>query len=246
MEQVRLQKVIAEAGIASRRASEKLILDGRVTVNGKSVTEMGVKINPEIDKVEVDGESITLGKPKLYILFYKPQGVLSTMNDPSGRPNLGDFFEDLLSSHRIYHVGRLDQESEGLLLLTNDGLLAHRATHPSFGLQKKYWVEVEGAITPQAIGSLKEGVELEDGYARADETRILREISPTHQWWELTIHEGRYHVVRRMIATLGLEVLRLIRTDFGPLSIGEMKPGRYRYLNPSEQENLFKTLLIKP
>ena len=243
---VRLQKIMAEAGIASRRASETLIHEGRVSINGKIVTEMGLKIDPEKDEVQVDGETLKLKKPKLYILFYKPRGVLSTMNDPSGRPNLGDFFKDILGTHRIYHVGRLDQESEGLLLLTNDGVLAHRATHPSYGLQKKYLVEVEGSINPNAIDILKRGVDLDDGIAKADEARVVREISPSHQWWELTIHEGRYHVVRRMIATLGLEVLRLIRTDFGPLNLGEIKAGRYRYINQSEQEKLFNLLSIKP
>ena len=141
MSLIRLQKILADAGIASRRASEQLILDGRVSVDGNQIFELGSKFDPEISKVEVDGEAIKLNKVKTYLAFYKPRGVISTMSDPEGRPNLGDFFEE--RNERLFHVGRLDKESEGLILLTNDGTFTHRATHPSYGMNKKYLLEME-------------------------------------------------------------------------------------------------------
>ena len=146
---VRLHKVLAEAGVASRRASEELILDGRVSVDGIQITELGYKIDPEINQVEVDGEAISVNKSKIYLAFYKPKGILSTMSDPEGRPNLGDFFQG--RNDRLFHVGRLDKDSEGLILLTNDGDVTHRATHPSYGLVKRYLVEIEGTLNKADI-----------------------------------------------------------------------------------------------
>lgn len=241
-DQVRLHKFLAEAGVASRRASEELILEGRVSVNNQQITTLGSKIDPEKDKVMVDGETISLFKSKTYLLFHKPAGVLSTMSDPEGRPCLGDFFDD--RSERLFHVGRLDKESEGLILLTNDGEVTHRATHPSYGLNKKYLVEVEGEIQAQHLTALKKGIDLEDGLARALEISLLRQ-TPTSAWLEITIHEGRYHIVRRMFEALELPVIRLIRTEFGPLQLGETKAGRFRHLNQSEIENLFTAIKLK-
>ena len=242
MSLIRLQKILADAGIASRRASEQLILDGRVSVDGNQIFELGIKFDPEISKVEVDGEAIKLNKVKTYLAFYKPRGVISTMSDPEGRPNLGDFFEE--RNERLFHVGRLDKESEGLILLTNDGTFTHRATHPSYGMNKKYLLEIEGQFLKEHIDRLLKGVVLEDGMARALEVKVVREVNPKHHWVEVSLHEGRFHIIRRMFEFLEIEVIRLIRTEFGPISIGEIKEGRWRALNSVEVDNLYKVLKL--
>jgi len=241
--QIRLNKIIADAGIASRRAADQLILEGRVSVDGQVVLELGNKFDPEISDIKVDGESLNVNKSKTYLAFHKPAGVISTMSDPEGRSNLGDYFKD--RKDRLYHVGRLDKDSEGLILLTNDGELAHRATHPSYGLEKRYLVEVEGEFNKQLSDQLLQGVRLEDGLARAVKVVHARAVSKNHHWVEITIHEGRYHIIRRLIESLGLKVMRLIRLDFGPITLGEMKPGRHRVLNSQEMTNLFTALKIK-
>jgi len=238
----RLQKVLADAGIASRRASEQLILDGRVSVDGIQITELGTKVDPEISKVEVDGEAIRVVKTKVYLAFHKPVGVLSTMTDPNDRPSLGDYFKD--RKERLFHVGRLDRESEGLILMTNDGDVAHRATHPSYGMVKKYLVEIESVLTKEQISEMLKGIMLEDGLARALEIRTVREISPKHSWVEISIHEGRNHIVRRMLDFFEIPVARLVRTDFGPILLAETGVGRYRTLNEVELTKLFKVLKI--
>ena len=242
MAQTRLNKIIADAGIASRRAADQLILEGRVSVDGEVITELGNKFDPEICDIKVDGESLSISKSKTYLAFHKPAGVISTMSDPEGRSNLGDFFKD--RKDRLYHVGRLDKDSEGLILLTNDGELAHRATHPSYGLEKRYLVEIEGEFNKQLSDQLLQGVRLEDGLARAVKVIHARAVSRNHHWIEITIHEGRYHIIRRLIESLGLKVLRLIRLDFGPISLGDMKPGRHRVLNSQEMTNLFNLLKL--
>jgi 23S rRNA pseudouridine2605 synthase len=241
--QIRLNKIIADAGIASRRAADQLILEGRVSVDGQVVLELGNKFDPEISDIKVDGESLNVNKSKTYLAFHKPAGVISTMSDPEGRSNLGDYFKD--RKDRLYHVGRLDKDSEGLILLTNDGELAHRATHPSYGLEKRYLVEIEGEFNKQLSDQLLQGVRLEDGLARAVKVVHARAVSKNHHWVEITIHEGRYHIIRRLIESLGLKVMRLIRLDFGPITLGEMKPGRHRVLNSQEMTNLFTALQLK-
>jgi 23S rRNA pseudouridine2605 synthase len=238
----RLQKVLADAGIASRRASEQLILDGRVSVDGYQITELGTKVDPEISKVEVDGETIKISKTKIYLAFHKPIGILSTMTDPDGRPSLGDYFKE--RKERLFHVGRLDRESEGLILMTNDGDLAHRASHPSYGMVKKYLVEIESVLTREQISEMSKGIMLEDGLARALDIRTVREISPKHSWVEISIHEGRNHIVRRMLDFYEIPVARLIRTEFGPILLAETGVGRYRNLNEVELTKLFKDLKI--
>lgn len=242
MAQTRLNKIIADAGIASRRAADQLILEGRVSVDGEVITELGNKFDPEICDIKVDGESLYISKSKTYLAFHKPAGVISTMSDPEGRSNLGDFFKD--RKDRLYHVGRLDKDSEGLILLTNDGEFAHRATHPSYGLEKRYLVEIEGEFNKQLSDQLLQGVRLEDGLARAVKVIHARAVSRNHHWVEITIHEGRYHIIRRLIESLGLKVLRLIRLDFGPISLGDMKSGRHRILNSQEMTNLFNFLKL--
>ncbi len=239
----RLNKIIADAGVASRRGADQLILDGRVCVDDQIVIELGGKYDPQINKITVDGEKINSKKSNSYIAFHKPAGVISTMSDPEGRSNLGDFFKD--RGDRLFHVGRLDRDSEGLILLTNDGELAHRATHPSYGLEKRYLVEIEGEYSKSTTDQLLQGVRLEDGLARALKVVLVRSTSKTHHWIEITIHEGRYHIIRRLIEALGMNVLRLVRIDFGPINLGDMKEGRHRVLNEVEVLNLFNLLNLK-
>lgn len=240
---VRLNKIIADAGVASRRGADQLILDGRVTVDDQIIIELGGKYDPQINKIAVDGEKINAKKSNSYIAFYKPAGVISTMSDPEGRSNLGDFFKE--RGDRLFHVGRLDRDSEGLILLTNDGELAHRATHPSYGLEKRYLVEIEGEYSKSTTDQLLQGVRLEDGLARALKVVLVRSISKNHHWIEITIHEGRYHIIRRLIEALGMKVVRLVRIDFGPINLGDMKEGRHRVLNEVEVLNLFTLLGLK-
>lgn len=242
MSLIRLQKALAQAGIASRRASEQLILDGRVSVDGVQIRELGTKVNPKISVIKVDGETISQEKSKVYYAFHKPAGVLSTMSDPENRENLGDFFKN--RNERLFHVGRLDKDSEGLILITNDGDMAHRATHPSYGLIKKYLVEIEGILERERMEMILNGVQLDDGLARALEIKVLREVSPKQSWIEISIHEGRYHIVRRIFENFELPVLRLIRTNFGPIALNETGVGRYRALNQVELTNLFKFLKL--
>jgi 23S rRNA pseudouridine2605 synthase len=235
MAQMRLNKIIADAGVTSRRGADELIESGRVTVDGVVIREMGSKFDPAISEVMVDGETIKRTLSKSYLLLHKPKGVLSTMFDPDGRPSLDDFID--LRKERLFHVGRLDKDSEGLILLTNDGDLTFRATHPSFGLEKTYIIEFDGVL-PQGIDKvLLKGVELEDGMGRV---LSYRQISP--RWIEVSIHEGRYHIIRRLMEAVGVDVLRLVRTKFGPISLGDTPEGRWRDLNKTELLNLQRAL----
>ena len=223
---VRLQKFMADCGVASRRACEVLIDEGRVKVNGKIVKTQGVRINPINTKVEVDNELISATKTKTYLAFNKPAGILSTMSDPEGRPSLQDFFGSW--PDRLFHVGRLDKESEGLIILTNDGQWAHESTHPSFGVEKTYLVQTEEPISRSAFQNLVEGVELEDGLAKP----IF--VARRGAMIEVVIHEGRNQIVRRMFDALGYPVERLIRTAIGSIKLGELPPGKWRSLNSVE------------
>jgi 23S rRNA pseudouridine2605 synthase len=238
MSLTRLNKIIADAGVTSRRGADELIIDGRVSVDGIVIRELGAKFDPHMHHVEVDGETITASLTKTYLALHKPRGVLSTMFDPEGRPSLADFID--LRTERLFHVGRLDKDSEGLILLTNDGDLTFRATHPSFGLEKCYIIEFEGALPKGIEKTLRNGVELEDGMARVLD---YKQLSPT--WLEVTIHEGRYHIIRRLMEAIGVEVLRLVRTKFGPISLGDTPEGRWRDLNDGELLNLQNALDIK-
>jgi 23S rRNA pseudouridine2605 synthase len=228
-ELVRLQKFMADCGVASRRACEALIDEGRVKVNGKIVKTQGVKINPINTKVEVDNELISAAKTKTYLAFNKPAGILSTMSDPEGRPSLQDFFGSW--PDRLFHVGRLDMESEGLIILTNDGQWAHESTHPSFGVEKTYLVQTEEPISRSAFQNLMEGVELEDGLAKPIS------VARRGAMIEVVIHEGRNQIVRRMFDALGYPVERLIRTAIGSIKLGELPPGKWRSLNSVELVN---------
>jgi len=235
MGQMRLNKIIADAGITSRRGADALIESGRVSVDGLTIREMGSKFDPELVQVMVDGETITRSMSKSYLVLHKPKGVLSTMYDPDGRPSLSDFID--LRKERLFHVGRLDKDSEGLILLTNDGDLTFRATHPSFGLEKTYIIEHEGKLPTGIDKILLKGIELEDGMGRV---LTYKELSPT--WLEVSIHEGRYHIIRRLMEAVDVQVLRLIRTNFGPISLGDTPEGRWRNLNEGELTNLRNVL----
>ena len=238
MAEMRLNKIIADAGITSRRGADELIADGRVTVDGRPIRELGAKIDPENHEVAVDGETIKRSLTKSYLVLHKPKGVLSTMYDPEGRPSLADFID--LRKERLFHVGRLDKDSEGLILLTNDGDLTFRATHPSFGLEKTYIIEFEGHLEIGVDKVLLKGVELEDGMGR-----VLSFKQLSQNWIEVKIHEGRYHIIRRLMEAVGVEVLRLIRTNFGPISLGDTPEGRWRDLNEQELLNIQKALDLK-
>jgi 23S rRNA pseudouridine2605 synthase len=237
MGQMRLNKIIADAGITSRRGADELIESGRVSVDGLTIREMGSKFDPELVQVMVDGEIITRSVSKSYLVLHKPKGVLSTMYDPDGRPSLSDFID--LRKERLFHVGRLDKDSEGLILLTNDGDLTFRATHPSFGLEKTYIIEHEGKLPTGIDKILLKGIELEDGMGRV---LTYKELSPT--WLEVSIHEGRYHIIRRLMEAVDVQVLRLIRTNFGPISLGDTPEGRWRNLNEGELTNLRNVLRL--
>ena len=238
MAEMRLNKIIADAGITSRRGADELIADGRVTVDGRPVRELGAKIDPDNHEVAVDGETIKRSLTKSYLVLHKPKGVLSTMYDPEGRPSLADFID--LRKERLFHVGRLDKDSEGLILLTNDGDLTFRATHPSFGLEKTYIIEFDGRLEAGVDKVLLKGVELEDGMGR-----VLSFKQLSANWIEVKIHEGRYHIIRRLMEAVGVEVLRLIRTNFGPISLGDTPEGRWRDLNEQELLNIQKALDLK-
>ncbi len=236
---IRLNKIIAEAGITSRRGADELIASGRVRVDGFVVRELGSKFDGDKVQVMVDGETITRSLIKTYLALHKPKGVLSTMYDPDGRPSLSDFID--LRKQRLFHVGRLDKDSEGLILLTNDGDLTFRATHPSFGLEKTYIIEFDSKLPMGVDKILLKGVELEDGMGR-----VLSFKELNSSWLEVTIHEGRYHIIRRLMEAVGVSVLRLIRTKFGPISLGDTPEGRWRDLNSGELLNLYNVLDLKP
>jgi 23S rRNA pseudouridine2605 synthase len=230
-EGIRLQKVLAAAGLGSRRACEELIAAGRVSVDGRVVREQGVRVDPDTAVVAVDGSRVNVRGDLIYLALNKPQGVLSTMSDPEGRPTVGDYVAE--RDQRLFHVGRLDAETEGLLLLTNDGELAHRLTHPSFEVPKTYLAEVPGPI-PRTLGRrLRAGVELDDGTVKVDSFRVV-DVASGRAVVELVLHEGRKHVVRRLLAEVGHPVSRLVRTAVGPVVLGHQRQGTVRRLNQKE------------
>lgn len=229
----RLQKVLAAAGVASRRVSENLIAAGRVTVNGQVVSELGSRVEPATDEVAVDGVAIQLDPTKRYIMLNKPTGVVSSMADEGGRPDLTAYTEQY--DERLFNVGRLDAETSGLLLLTNDGALAHVLAHPSFGVEKTYIAKVTGSVTAQTLRKLKEGFDLDDGPIAADKARLLGPPSQGHSVVELTLHSGRNRIVRRMLAAVGHPVVELVRRQFGPLNLATLPSGKTRELTDAER-----------
>lgn len=259
-EGVRLQKALANAGVASRRVAEQYIVEGRVRVNGVVVTELGSRIDPEHDLIDVDGTAVQLDQSKRYVMLNKPTGVVSSMKDDRGRPDLRRFTEDW--PERLFNVGRLDAETSGLLVLTNDGELAHVLAHPSFGVTKVYIAKVEGRVTPQTIQKLVRGIDLEDGPIAADKARLLSTSTGSvtgtrgsvrgatdsvsgatgsvtgasgESLVELTLHSGRNRIVRRMMDAVGHPVVELVRRQFGPLHLGTLPAGRARELTKVER-----------
>jgi pseudouridine synthase len=228
---IRLQRVLAAAGLGSRRACELLIEEGRVEVDGKKVRVQGMRVDPVSAVIKVDGMRIATAPDNVYIVLNKPIGVVSTMSDPEGRPSLQEYVGD--RNARLFHVGRLDVDTEGLILLTNDGDLAHALTHPSFEVPKTYRARVEGRLDERALRALRDGVDLEDG--RTAPARVRRVNA--HEL-ELTIHEGRKRQVRRMLEAVGHRVVNLRRVAFGPLRLGELGAGRHRRLTAAEVERL--------
>ncbi|GAB3496438.1 pseudouridine synthase [Amycolatopsis cihanbeyliensis] len=238
-EGVRLQKVLARAGVASRRAAEDLIAQGRVSVDGEVVRERGRRIDPDSAVLHVDGTRVVLRADQVYLALNKPRGVHSTMTDEQGRPCVGDYVRN--RAERLFHVGRLDADTEGLLLLTNDGDLAHRLMHPSFRVLKTYLAEVEGSV-PRGLGKrLRAGVELEDGPVRADEFRV-KDTRPGRTLVEIVLHEGRKHIVRRLLAEVGHPVRKLVRTAVGEVQLGSAKPGTLRPLTRAEVGSLYRAV----
>ncbi|GAA1012376.1 hypothetical protein Aple_007560 [Acrocarpospora pleiomorpha] len=237
----RLQKVLAQAGVASRRACEELIGEGRVTVDGQVVRRFGARVDPAKQIIHVDGKRIPTAPDLVYYALNKPIGVVSTMEDPDGRPCLKDYVQEL--APRLFHVGRLDTETEGLLLLTNDGELAHRLTHPSFGVQKKYWAKVPGPVPRDLHRVLRKGIELEDGLAKVDEFHIVQEHGQ-QALVEVVLHEGRKHIVRRLLEETGHRVIDLARIEFGPVKLGRLKPGTVRALSLQEVGELYAAVKL--
>lgn len=234
----RLQKVMAHAGVGSRRACEEIIEQGRVSVDGATVTRLGTRVRPD-QVIRVDGERITFDESKVTLALHKPAGVVSTMEDEMGRPSLAQFVED--RSERLYHVGRLDQETEGLILLSNDGELTHRLTHPSYEVPKTYVATVEGQANRSLQRLLEEGVTLEEGVVKADIVKIVQMGLP-NSIVEITLHSGANRVVRRMFDAAGFPVVRLVRTAFGTITLGRLKPGRSRVVGGSELGALMKSV----
>ena len=228
----RLQKVLANAGVASRRVCEQYIVEGRVRVNGVVVTELGSRVDPVTDLVDVDGTAVQLDATKRYVMLNKPTGVVSSMKDEQGRPDLRRFTKEW--PERLYNVGRLDAQTSGLLVLTNDGELAHVLAHPSFGVTKVYIAKVSGRVTPQTIARLTKGVKLDDGPIAADRARLL-DARGDSSLVELTLHSGRNRIVRRMMAEVGHPVVELVRRSFGPLHLGTLPAGRARELTTVER-----------
>ena len=229
----RLQKVLSAAGVASRRHAEELIAAGRVRVNG-AVATLGDRVDATTDVVEVDGERVTLDTTLRYVLLNKPQGFVSTTSDPEGRPTVTELIN---LPDRLYPVGRLDRDTEGLLLLTNDGDLVHRLLHPSFGVERTYLALVPGPVRREVLGRLRDGVELDDGPARPRRVR-LAEQHAGKAVLEVVMTEGRKREVRRMLAAVGLPVERLARVAFGGVELGDLRQGKWRFLTDPEVNRL--------
>lgn len=233
---VRLQKVLAAAGVGSRRSCEEMIGAGRVEVDGEVVRRFGARVDPARQIIRVDGKRIPASEALVYLALNKPPGVVSTMSDDRGRRTIADLVGD--RTQRLFHVGRLDYDTEGLILLTNDGELAHRLAHPRFGVLKTYLAEVRGPLPRDLARRLTTGVELDDGTVIADRFRVVEQAGQ-RVMVEIALHEGRKHVVRRMLAEVGHPVSRLVRTQVGPVSLGSLRPGATRRLTTAEVGNLY-------
>jgi 23S rRNA pseudouridine2605 synthase len=234
---LRLQRFLAQAGVASRRKAEDLIREGRVRVDGRPVTELGLKIDPTIQRVEVDGRPLAAIESKAYYLFYKPKGVLSTLQDPQGRPTLKDFLDRKGVRERLFPVGRLDWDAEGLMLLTNDGELGQKLQHPKYQIPKTYRIKVRGIPTDETLQPLAEGLQLPSGKSHQAEWERLKS-GEDRSWLLLTIREGEKHQVKDMMAAVGFPVMAIKRVAMGPLSLGRLNPGEMRPLTSKELKEL--------
>ena len=241
-EGVRLQKVLSQAGIASRRVAERMIIDGRVEVDGHVVTELGTRVDPDASEIRVDGTRVVLDDSMVYLAVNKPIGMHSTMSDDRGRPCIGDLVEHRVRGNKkLFHVGRLDADTEGLLLLTNDGELAHRLMHPSYEVPKTYLATVTGSV-PRGLGkALKAGIELEDGPVALDDFAVVDAV-PGKTLLRVTLHEGRKRIVRRLLDQVGFPVQALVRTDIGSVALGEQRPGSIRVLTRKEIGELHRAV----
>ncbi len=240
---LRINKFIAQTGVASRRKAEELISSGRVQVNGKTVYELGVSIQPATDKVTVDHKPVRIQTDHLYVAFYKPEKVLTTLKDPEGRPCLTDFLPEKLKT-RLFPVGRLDWDSEGLLLLTNDGDLAQQVAHPKTGIPKTYLVKLNGHLKSEHIRKLLNGVSIIGGKAKAlSVTQVARGDSKKYDWVRVVIDEGRNRQIRQMMAKVGFDVKRLRRTAIGRLALGTMEKGQFQLLGPMDLKKIFESPL---
>lgn len=238
----RLQKVLAKAGVASRRHAEILIDAGRVEVNGNVILKQGVKVNPAVDVIRVDGVRVNVNEDQEYFILNKPRGMQSTMSDDLGRPCVGDVVsEKVASGQRLFHVGRLDADTEGLLILTNDGELTNRLMHPKYEVKKTYLATVLGEADNKLVRQLKEGIELEDGLAKADFVQVV-DKNQGFSLVRVELHEGRKHIVRRLLKEAGYPVQRLVRTKLHTVQLGDMKPGGLRALNSNELTSLYKAV----
>lgn len=238
----RLQKVLAKAGVASRRHAEILIDAGRVEVNGSVILKQGVKVNPAVDVIRVDGVRVNVNEDQEYFILNKPRGMQSTMSDDLGRPCVGDVVsEKVASGQRLFHVGRLDADTEGLLILTNDGELANRLMHPKYEVKKTYLATVLGEADNKLVRQLKEGIELEDCLAKADFVQVV-DKNQGFSLVRVELHEGRKHIVRRLLKEAGYPVQRLVRTKLHTVQLGDMKPGGLRALNSNELTSLYKAV----
>lgn len=237
MQGIRLQKVLAQAGVASRRAAEEMIRQGRVQVNGRVVAELGTRVDPEKDEIRVDGSVIPLTEVKVYLLFYKPKHCVTTLRDPQGRKTVLDFIPDM--GARVFPVGRLDYDAEGLLILTNDGLLANRLQHPRYGVPKTYEVKVKGHLDERALNRLRSGVTLEEGRTAPAEVSVMR-VLPRATWLRIILHQGWYRQIKRMGEVVGHPVLKIKRVGYGPLGLGNLEPGALRRLDSHEVQRLYR------
>lgn len=231
----RLQKIIANAGIASRRRAEELVREGRVTVNGEVITKLGTKADENKDHIKVDGRLIHKKERDIYLVLNKPKGFITSHEDPQGRPTVADLLRGVKG--RVYPVGRLDYNSEGLIIFTNDGDLAQRLTHPSHEVAKTYMVKVDGHLKDEEIEKIEKGVRLEDGPTAPTSVRKIRRTEE-NSWVEVKIHEGRNRLVRRMFEKIGHPVLKLKRTRIGNLELGDLPSGSYRFLAGEEVASL--------
>lgn len=253
---MRLQRFLARAGVASRRGSERLMREGRVKVNGQVAAELGTKICTEIDEVTVDGVPVQFANEHTHIMLFKPKGYLSTMHDPHARPTVAELV-DTKNHPGLFCVGRLDKDTTGLLLFTTDGDLAEHLLHPRFEKEKRYVARIEGTLAPREVAALEAGVLLEDGITAPalvnvsplmsdPDQEALGPIDPGDSLVELTIHEGKKHIVKRMLSHVGHPVLALHRNSFGPLNLSGLLPGQARDLTPQETELLYESCFIKP